>query len=90
MKGRELGFKKSSFGKLGFGMLGMAIASTVFVSTTATAAKPCSYRAYKAYQSQAVKEFRWNESPLAMAVILPGMAIATALTLGARGNTPSD
>lgn len=85
MKGRELGF-----GKLGFGMLGMAIASTILISATASSAKPCSYRAYKSYQSQAVKEFRWGESPLAMAVVLPGMAIATALTLGARGNTPSD
>jgi hypothetical protein len=59
-----------------------AIASGVLLAS-ASSAQPCSRYKSNYYQDQ-YEQVNWLRSPLAVAIALPGIAIAAALSVGHR------
>ncbi len=55
-----------------------AIASVILLGSSSSA-QPCSLKYNKQYE-----QTNWLRSPLAAVITLPGIAIATALSLGGR------
>lgn len=58
-----------------------AIASTIMLSS-ASSAQPCSR--YKSESYQKYEQVNWLRSPWAVVLIVPGIALATALSVGDR------
>lgn len=61
-----------------------AIASGILLASVNTAQASCGGMRRSAYYQQRYEPTHWLRTPLAAVIILPGIAIATALSVGNR------